>query len=72
MKVSDIQFSQGCCGEHALVAEYIRHDGIGFGLKQFPETGLFSVQVYEADHITIRSSLSDQTESQVNELLGTP
>lgn len=69
LTVGEIQFSESCCAGHSFVAEHVRDDGIGFLLNLDPEAGLYSGQVFEADHTTVRSDFSGLTEDEVNSLL---
>lgn len=69
IRITDIEFSESCCGEHSFRAEYIRGDGVGFSLKRDPQTNLYSAQVYEPDQKTLRSDVRDVNEQSINTLL---
>lgn len=69
MKLSDIEFRTTCCGEHTRSAEVFRDDGVGFLIQQNPETEIYSVQIYEPDQRTLRTSVESVDASEIDRLL---
>lgn len=71
MRLSEITFRETCCGGHTKTAEVFREDGVGFLIKQSPETGLYDLQVFEPDRRTLRTHAVDVGADEADLLLST-
>lgn len=67
--ISELEFSEACCGNHVFACEYVRPDGVGFEIRRKPDEAVYSMVIYEPDMRTVRSRNADLTEAQANALL---